>query len=58
MKRKKVVQNSCLVIAKFHYMGPTGPDQTKSADLSETRVCGPGLAKKSVLVHAGPVWPV
>jgi len=59
------------VIAKFHYTGPTGPDQTKSADfvgdprgpartLSETRVCGPGLAtdpvlaKKSVRIRAGP----
>jgi len=27
----------CLVTAKFHYTGPTGPDQTKSADfVSET----------------------
>jgi len=53
------------LLAKFHYTGPTGPDQTKSADfigdprgpartLSETRVCSPGLAK----VRAGPVWPV
>jgi len=23
--------------AKFHYTGPTGPDQTKSEDLSQTR---------------------
>ena len=58
-----------LFIAKFHYTGPTGPDQTKSADfvadprgpaltLSETRVCGPGLAKKSVRVRArcGLMW--
>jgi len=57
------------VIAKFHYTGPTGPDQTKSADfvgdpreptrtLWETRVCGPDLAKKSARVRAGPVGPV
>ena len=60
---------TCAVIAKFHYTGPTGPDETKSADfvgvprgpartLSETRVCGPGLAKKSVRVRSGPAGPV
>jgi len=40
-----------LLIAKFNYTGPTGPDQT----LSETRGCVPGLAKKSARVRARPV---
>jgi len=35
-----------LLIAKFRYTGPTGPDQTKSA----ARV----LAKKSARVRSGP----
>jgi len=42
------------VIAQFHYTGPTGPDQTKSADF----VGDQGLAKKSVRVRSGPVGPV
>jgi len=48
-------------MAKFHYTGPTGPDQTKSADFvgdPGLRLCGPGLAKKSVLFRAGPVGSV
>ena len=44
------------VIAKFYYT--TGPDQKSPRTLSETRVCGPGLAKKSVRVCASPVGPV
>jgi len=34
--------NGCPVIAKFHYTGPIGPGQTKSADF----------------VRSGPVEPV
>jgi len=29
---KKLSGGAGVVIAKFHYTGPTGPDQTKSAD--------------------------
>ena len=39
------------VIAKFHYTGPT---RQSPRTLSETRVCGPGLAKKSARVRSGP----
>ena len=71
LQRRRTVQPTAphYLKAKFHYTGPTGPDQTKSADfvgdprghartLLETPVCGPGLAKKSVWVRAGPVGPV
>ena len=51
MKRNKVVQNPCLVTAKFHYMGPTGPDQTKSADFVGDPGLRPGSREK---VRAGP----
>ena len=37
--------------AKFHYTGPT---RQSPRTLSETRVCGPGLAKKSARVRSGP----
>jgi len=42
------------VIAKFHYTGPTGPDQTKSADFVGDPGLRPGLAKKSARVRSGP----
>jgi len=52
-----------VLIAKFHYTGPTGPDQTKSADfVGDPR--GPGSPSnsvgpcRSVRVRAGPVGPV
>jgi len=43
------------VIAKFHYTGPTGPDQTKSADFVGDPGLRPGSREK---VRAGPVGPV
>ena len=46
---------SCAVIAKFHYTGPTGPDQTKSADFVGDPDLRPGSREK---VRAGPVWRV
>jgi len=60
---------SCCLKAKFHYTGPTGPDQTHAnprgpaRTLSETRTdptefLGDPAAKKSVRVRAGPVTPV
>jgi len=39
------------VIAKFHYTGPTGPDQTKSADFVGDPGLRPGSREK---VRAGP----
>jgi len=45
----------CPVIAKFHYTGPTGPDQTKSADFVGDPSLRPGSREK---VRAGPVGPV
>jgi len=41
-----------LVIAKFHYTGPTGPDQTKSADFVRDPGLRPGSREK---VRASPV---
>jgi len=46
----QVAVHGRVVIAKFHYTGPTGPDQTKYADF----VGDPGL-RGSVRVRAGPV---
>jgi len=47
LKRKSQVR----LIAKFHYTGPTGSDQTKSADF----VGDPGLRPESrEKVRAGP----
>jgi len=43
-----MTQSQWCIIAKFHYTGPTGPDQTKSANF----VGDPGL------VESGPVVPV
>jgi len=41
----------CRVIAEFHYTGPTGPDQTKSADFVGDQGLRPGSHEK---VRAGP----
>ena len=41
---------SSLLIAKFHYTGPTGPDQTKSADFVGDPGLRPGSREK---VRAG-----
>ena len=41
-------------IAKFHYTGPTGPDQTKSADFVRDPGLRPGSREK---VRSGPVGP-
>jgi len=41
-----------MIIAKFHYTGPTGPDQTKSADFVGDPGLRPGSREK---VRAGPV---
>ena len=53
------------LIAKFHYTGPTGPDQTKSADFVGDPGLRPGSRKKvragprgSARVRSGPVGPV
>jgi len=46
LSRQWIGQSLALFIAKFHYTGPTGPDQTKSADF----VGDPGG-----LVGSGPV---
>ena len=46
----QVAVHGRVVIAKFHYTGPTGPDQTKYADF----VGDPGL-RGSVRVRSGPV---
>ena len=43
--------NACGVIAKFHYTGPTGPDQTKSADFVGDPGLRPGSREK---VRADP----
>jgi len=43
--------SSRVVIAKFHYTGPTGPDQTKSADFVGDPGLPPGSGEK---VRAGP----
>jgi len=40
---------------KFHYTGPTGPDQTKSADFVGDPGLRPGSREK---VRAGPVGSV
>ena len=59
-----------MVEAKFHYTGPTGPDQTKSADFvgdphgpARTFSRDPGRrpgspTKSSDFVWSGPVGPV
>jgi len=44
-----------VLIAKFHYTGPTGPDQTKSADVVGDPGLRPGSREK---VRAGPVGSV
>ena len=41
----------CQPIAKFHYTGPTGPDQTKSADFVGVPGLRPGSREK---FRAGP----
>jgi len=51
------------VKAKFHYTGPTGPDQTRPDFVGDPRGPNgisrrPGPQKKFVRVHAGPVGPV
>ena len=43
---------TCAVIAKFHYTGPTGPDETKSADFVGDPGLQPGSREE---VRAGPV---
>jgi len=43
-----LLRNDGFVIAKFHYMGPTGPARTQRCF----------AAKKSVRVRAGPVGSV
>jgi len=43
------------LIAKFHYTGPTGPDQTKSAYFVGESGLRPGSREK---VRAGPVGPM
>ena len=43
------------IIAKFHYTGPTGPDQTKSADFVGDLDLRPGSREK---VRAGPCGSV
>jgi len=47
----------CCIIAKFHYTGPTGPDQTKSADFVGDPGLRPGSPTKSsgsARVRSGP----
>jgi len=50
----KVAICSHLVIAKFHYTVRPHPTRQSPRTLSETRICGPGLAKKSARVRSGP----
>ena len=39
-------ENCSIVIAKFHYTGPTGPDQSKSADfVGDPGLVGSGRAR-------------
>ena len=47
---------SSTLIAKFHYTGPTGPDQTKSADFVGDPGLRPGSREK--VRAGGPVGPV
>jgi len=46
------------VMAKFHYTGPTGPDQTKSADFCRRLVSAVRVSRKSprgsARVRSGP----
>ena len=53
LQRRDSRQGVCgrYVIAKFHYTGPTGPDQTKSEDFVGDPGLRPGSREK---VRAGP----
>ena len=46
----------CVVIAKFHYTGPTGPDQTKSGDFVRDPGLRPGSREKVRAGPCGSVW--
>jgi len=54
MRSLCLVMSECCLITKFHYTGPTGPDQTKSADFVGDPGLRPGSREKSVRVRAGP----
>ena len=55
MRSLCLVMSECFLITKFHYTGPTGPDQTKSADFVGDPGLRPGSREKSVRVRSGPV---
>ena len=63
--RPDKVRGLCLVLAKFHYTGPTGPDRSRTdpndPDLRETPLVRAGLRQSpcgSARVRSGPVGPV
>jgi len=57
------INTICVLKAKFHYTGPTGPARTRADLVGDPHGPNgvsrrPGPQKKSVRVRAGPVGPV